>query len=120
MESNQPVASAPKSGEDKTVAIVAYLHLIGFVIALIIHNQPGKKTLLGAFHLRQGLGIMLCSMCLGIIAIVPILGWIVGCVGMILVLVMWVMGIIAAINGEMKPAPIMGASFQKWFAGTFN
>lgn len=44
----------------------------------------------------------------------------VGCVGYILVLVMWIMGIISAVNGEMKPAPIMGGSFQKWFAGTFN
>lgn len=120
MESNQPVASAPKSSEDKTVAIVAYLSLIGFVVALIIHNQPGKKTNLGAFHLRQGLGIMLCSICMSIIMIIPFIGWVVGCVGYIIVLVMWVMGLISAVNGEMKPAPIMGASFQKWFAGTFN
>lgn len=43
MESNQPAAAPPKSGEDKTVAIVAYLSLIGFIVALILHNQPGKK-----------------------------------------------------------------------------
>lgn len=120
MESNQPAATPPKSGEDKTVAIVAYLSLIGFIVALILHNQPGKKTVLGSFHLRQGLGIMLCSVCMSIIMIIPFVGWVVGCVGYILVLVMWIMGIISAVNGEMKPAPIMGGSFQKWFAGTFN
>ncbi len=41
-------------GEDKTVAIVAYLTLIGFIIAIILNGQ--KKTALGAFHLRQMLG----------------------------------------------------------------
>ncbi len=120
MESNQPAATPTKSGEDKTVAIVAYLSLIGFIVALILHNQPDKKTLLGSFHLRQGLGIMLCSVCMSIIMIIPFVGWVVGCVGYILVLVMWIMGIISAVNGEMKPAPILGGNFQKWFAGTFN
>lgn len=74
MESNQPAAAPPKSGEDKTVAIVAYLSLIGFIVALILHNQPGKKTVLGSFHLRQGLGIMLCSVCMSIIMIIPFVG----------------------------------------------
>ena len=44
-------------GEDKMVAIVAYLTLIGFIVAIIIHMN--KKTKLGAFHLRQMLGFVL-------------------------------------------------------------
>jgi len=119
MESNQPVSGVPKSSEDKTVAIVAYLSLVGFVIALILHNQEGKKTQLGAFHLRQGLGILISSVAMSIISIIPILGWVVGCVGLIAILVMWIMGIIAAANGEMKPAPILGAKFQEWFKTAF-
>jgi uncharacterized membrane protein len=32
-------------------------------------------------------------------------------------LVFWVMGLVAAVSGEEKPLPIVGPSFQKWFAG---
>ncbi|MBK6344033.1 MAG: hypothetical protein IPF41_16045 [Flavobacteriales bacterium] len=119
MESNQTSSATPPASGDKTVAIVAYLSLVGFVIALILHNQEGKKTELGAFHLRQGLGILISSVAMSIISIIPILGWIVGCLGLILVLVMWIMGIIAAANGEMKPAPVLGAKFQEWFKTAF-
>lgn len=119
MESNQPVSEFPRSSEDKTVAIVAYLSLVGFVVALILHNQEGKKTQLGTFHLRQGLGILISSVAISFISIIPFLGWVVGCVGLILILVMWIMGIVAAANGEMKPAPILGAKFQEWFRTAF-
>jgi len=29
------------------------------------------------------------------------------------------MGLISAINGQQKPLPVVGAHFQKWFAGAF-
>ena len=62
------------AGEDKTVAIVAYLTLIGFIAATIIHSN--KKTKLGAFHLRQMLGFMLTWFAVIILIIIPIVGWI--------------------------------------------
>ena len=49
--------NTPAVPEDKTVAILAYITLIGFIIAIVLHGQ--KKTALGAFHLRQMLGIFL-------------------------------------------------------------
>jgi hypothetical protein len=35
-------------------------------------------------------------------------------------LVFWVMGLIAAINGEMKPMPFVGPLYQKWLGSTFD
>ena len=118
-----PPATAPAQSpaEDKTVAIVSYLTLIGFVAAIIIHNS--KKTQLGSFHLRQMLGVIVASF-VGVFAnfvllMIPILGWLAMIVGWALLLVVWVMGFIAAVNGEMKPAPILGPYFQKWFGNAF-
>jgi uncharacterized membrane protein len=34
-------------------------------------------------------------------------------------LVLWIMGLIAAINGQHKPLPLVGEYFQKWFANIF-
>lgn len=107
-----PAATPPSGGkgEDSTVAIVAYLTLIGFVVALIIHGN--KKTALGSYHLRQMLGLILFS----IPVFVPVIGWLWG----LFMFVIWLMSFINAINGQMKPAPLFGHLFEKWFADAFN
>lgn len=106
------------TGEDKTVAILAYITLLGFIIAIVMHSS--KKTELGSFHLRQMLGIIVLGLASYILIFIPILGWIAIAVLGICNLIMWIMGLIAAANGEMKPAPIFGAKFQQWFAGAFK
>jgi uncharacterized membrane protein len=106
------------STEDKTVAILSYITIIGFIVAIVMHGN--KKTKLGAFHLRQALGIVVSGFCIGFIGIIPILGWIVLVIGMILLAVVWLMGLIAAATGQMKPAPLLGKYYQKWFGTAFE
>ena len=120
METTTPTQTppAPATTEDKTVAIVSYLTLIGFIAAIIIHNN--KKTKLGAFHLRQMLGFILSWLALIVLIIIPFIGWILIPVFYIFMLVCWIMGLIAAINGRMKPMPIVGPMYQKWFGTTFD
>ena len=112
------------AGEDRTVAILTYITIIGFIIAIVMHN--GKKTALGAFHLRQGLGLFLTSLVVWIpcmiLSIIPginllmVLVWpLVG----IALFVLWIMGLIAAVNGQQKLMPVVGEHYQKWFAGAF-
>jgi uncharacterized membrane protein len=136
METTTPAQTPPPAtaGEDKTVAIVAYLTLIGFIVAIIIHSN--KKTKLGAFHLRQMLGFI----------ITVFVGWICVAIMMFVLLfvlafmksfllllvpliyfafavslfVLWIMGFITAINGQMKPMPVVGPLYQKWFGTTFD
>lgn len=92
--------------EDKTVAIVSYLTLIGWIIALVLHNQnPENKTALGTFHLRQALGLMLLGL---IFTFIPVLGWILN-VG---IFIFWILGLIAAVQGEQKPVPLIGETIQ--------
>ena len=102
-----PAAAAT---EDKTVAIVSYITLIGFIAAIVIHSN--KKTQLGAFHLRQSLGLILTSF----LCIIPILGLLLA----LCRLVFWIMGIVSAIKGEMKPVPLIGGMYQKWFGTAFS
>jgi uncharacterized membrane protein len=110
------------ASEDKTVAILSYLTLIGFIVAIIIHMN--KKTKIGAFHLRQTLGFFLTCIAVGmseiILVFIPILGWLAILVLWISMLVFWVMGLIAAVNGQMKPMPVVGPLYQKWFGTTFD
>lgn len=114
--------AAVSSSEDKTVAIVSYLTLIGFIVAVVLHGN--KKTELGAFHLRQVLGIFLTGVCCWfvniVLAFIPIVGWLAIFVIWIGLLVFWLMGLIAAAGGHMKPVPLLGEHYQKWFANTFK
>jgi uncharacterized membrane protein len=119
-ESTPPAGAA--SSEDKTVAILSYLTLIGFIIAIIMHGS--KKTKLGSYHLRQSLGLILTAIAFGVVAtlvaFIPFVGWIVGFAVWIGILVLWVMGLIGAVNGQQKPVPVLGEQYQKWFGQAFE
>lgn len=98
----------------KTIAIISYLTLIGWIIAFIMHNN--NKTELGAFHIRQMLGLIILSIIISIIANVigiAILVWVLQ-LGMI---ALWAIGFIGAVQGEQKKIPLLGDQFQEWFKG---
>ncbi len=136
VKTNSPVPPPAAAGpEDKTVAILSYCTLIGFIVAIVLHQQ--KKTKLGAYHLRQMLGFLILGFVgwIAVVIVAGILSFILGMIIKALALVIWslclfafgismlvllVMGILAAINGEMKPMPVVGAYFQKWFTNTFE
>lgn len=106
-EQQQQSGASPAPDNSKTVAIVSYITLIGWVVALIIHQNG--RSMLGAFHLRQVLGLMLTAL---------ILGWIpyIGIIISIVVFVFWVMGLINAAQGEQKPLPWVGDFYQQAFS----
>jgi uncharacterized membrane protein len=91
----------------KTKAIVAHITLIGWIIALVVNNQ--EKDELTSFYIRQVLGLMI----IGLLGMIPFLGFIAG----IVVLIGWVISLIGAAQGEMKPIPVLGEYFQEWFSG---
>lgn len=98
--------------QDKTIAIVAYLTVIGLVVALVMNNE--KKDPFSTFHIRQSLGLVLTSIALSLINVIPILGWIVSLIGAFVLLYMWVVGLLNAVNGREKPVPILGEKYKEW------
>ncbi len=98
-------ANNPESG--KTVAILAHITLIGWIIAIIMNSS--NKTELGSFYVRQTLGIFL----IGILSAIPILGILVG----LFCFVLWIVSLINAISGSQKPVFLVGEMFQSWFKG---
>ena len=94
----------PDSG--KTVAIVAHLTIIGWIIALIMNSS--NKTEIGFFYIRQTLGIGLLGIVLGIIPIINFIAW-------IFPLILWIVSLVGAINGNKKPVFLVDEYFQNWF-----
>jgi uncharacterized membrane protein len=115
-------AAAASAAEDRTVAILAYITIIGFIIAIVMHGS--KKTALGAYHLRQALGLFITGFvfwpCSIVLVFIPILGWLAIMVAWIALLVFILMGLIGAASGQQKPVPVLGEKYQKWFANAFT
>jgi uncharacterized membrane protein len=124
MENTQPVQTSTTStnpsnaDSGKTIAILSYITLIGWIVALVMHGS--NKTSLGAYHLRQSLGLVVIAIASMVIRIpllfIPYIGWLLSMLIGVGLLIFWIMGLISAVNGEEKPLPIIGKPFQKWFA----
>ncbi|MFN0032359.1 MAG: hypothetical protein ACKVOR_09385 [Flavobacteriales bacterium] len=95
------------TSDGKTVAIVAHITLIGWIVAIIMNSN--NKTEIGSFYIRQMLGLVL----FGLLGFIPILGWLVA----IAVIVFWILSLINAVNEKMEPIPLIGPLFQDWFKG---
>jgi len=106
--------------KNKTMAIVAYITIIGWIISYLEFKKSPEKSKLVNFHLGQSLGIFITSIVLSILssiilAIVPALGMIFYLI-FLLPFVLLLLGIITASNELEKPVPLIG----KIFVGKFN
>ena len=97
----------------KMAAITSYILGIGVFIAMSMNSED--KNTFASFHIRQGLGITLTFISLGLI-ISNFDSLLISASMWVFVSVLWSYGIFSAIKGETKPMPILGDLFQKWFS----
>ncbi|MBD5527476.1 MAG: hypothetical protein HDR02_03580 [Lachnospiraceae bacterium] len=89
--------------DKKVTGIVAYISIIGWLIAFLAGDKEGAK-----FHLNQALivdlGMLICT-ALTRIPLIGLIFWLVN----IFLFVCWLIGLIAAIKEEDKEIPLIGA-----------
>jgi len=100
------------NSNNKIFAIVSYLHIIGAIISLVMNME--KKDPFVSFHIRQGLGLTLLSMAIGTM-VSGFDNWLVSGPFYIFFFILWIYGIIGAIQGQMYVIPVIGPFFQKLF-----
>lgn len=120
MENTQSTANTADDG--KTIAIISYLTIIGWIIAYVMYGN--NKTPLATFHLRQAVTLYVVSLAIWILQMIltfiPVIGLITGILAILIYIalfVFWVIGFIAAINGQEKTIPVFGEKGQVWFKG---
>lgn len=96
--------------DKKTTDIVSYLTWVGLLIAYVMGDKEGAR-----FHLNQSLVIWLVGTIAGVVSSmvgwIPLLGWLVALVMVLVELfcaVCWFIGLIGAIRGTEKPVPLLG------------
>lgn len=118
MEENQIVETAMSQeviDDGKKIALLSYLTIIGLIVAFVMNNE--KKNAFASYHIRQMLGLTVVGLASGFISIIPILGWIAGLVIWVFLFINWISGLMNALNGRVKPMPILGTKFEEWFKG---
>jgi len=101
-EKNIPkVATREDIEKNKLNAVLSYL---GILIIVPLLSEEAKKSPFAKFHLNQGLVLLIVSMVGGFVFWLPVIGWAAG----IFVFVIWLIGIIGAVQGEMKRVPLFG------------
>ncbi len=100
--------------EDKKIAIISYLTIIGCIIAMVMNNE--KKYPFASFHNRQALGIFLLFFALGY-PIGYFDSWAITMGFYLCFFILWVYGFIGALQYEQREIPFLGKLFQKLFKG---
>lgn len=103
--------------DNKTLSIVSYISIIGWVIAYFMGKEKADDLL--KYHLKQSLGLAVVGLvfmvALNVLAmIVPALG-ILGLLSLV-ILILWIIGIINAASAAKKPLPLIGKMFENKFA----
>jgi uncharacterized membrane protein len=120
MENYANPAPDPRDVENgKTIGILAYCTLIGWIIAMVMHSS--NKTRFGAFHIRQALGLFITAFAVvivtfGVMFIMPFIGFLIPLVN-VGVLVLLILGLVNAVNGKMEPVPLVGDFYNKLLSG---
>ncbi|GGW62454.1 hypothetical protein DFQ11_102387 [Winogradskyella epiphytica] len=98
--------------EGKTLALVAYLTLLGTLISFFMNQE--KRNPFTSFHIRQGLGLGLTYILLGFLVssfdsfVISMSFW-------LFFAVLYIYGIFGAITGKLNKIPLLGDFFQNFF-----
>ncbi len=109
---HKPSHSGSKEVEEgKVFAFLGvFLGIIGFIIVILTKKENDYAM----FYAKQGLVLTIAWVILWVVAIIPILGWIIGFLGWILLLVLWIIGWVYALSGKKKHIPIIGQFGDKF------
>lgn len=108
--------------DNKIAGIVSYFTIVGWLIAYFALYQ-NKKTLLASYQLRQTLMFHLISIVVSYAAGVILFSvgvsfgvtilWVVR----LALFIMWILGLLGALQAERKPIPLIGEPAQSIFSG---
>ena len=83
------------------------LAMLGYVSMGILPMIGCRNSAYAMHHVNQALWIFIGSLLCGLVCIIPLLGWIVGAIGSIFLLVCEIIGIIRALKGSGRPLPFV-------------
>jgi uncharacterized membrane protein len=96
---------------DNAAGALAYVTIIPAIIFLIV--EPYNRNSFIRFHAWQSIFLGIAWFACSVIMVVPILGWIIGILGILLCFVCWIICLAKAAGGQRFKLPIIGAFAEK-------
>ena len=97
------------SSEQKVYALLSYLWIL-FLIPLLVK----KKDKFVKAHAKQGLMLFICWIVVMMLAIIPLLGWILAPILNIILLIVSIFGIVKSVTGKSFEIPYVGKYAKAW------
>lgn len=94
--------------EGKIFAVLGYLSILCLVPLLL--KKDNKFAL---FHGKQGLVLFIFEVAACIVSTIPILGWVIGVLALIIFPILSLVGIIRSLMGEYWKMPVLGGLAEK-------
>ena len=97
--------------EGKLYGFLAYLlGIIGFWVVLLTK----KDNKFAMYHAKQSLILFIAYIICYIVFMIPVVGWFfLGPIISIILLVLWIIGMVNALNGKEKELPLLGKFAEK-------
>lgn len=92
---------------------VAWLSYFGILVLIPLLTKKENKFCMA--HAKQGLALFILEIIMWIICIIPYVGWVLGGILWIIVIVFIIMGMIQAFGGKFKKLPVIGDLAFKMF-----
>ena len=108
MQEEKKVAGEQGGGEDQVVkegkvfAILAYIWILCLIPLLV-----KKENKFAFFHAKQGLVLFIAAVAVGIIGMIPFLGWLIAVLGLMLIPIICLIAIIQVLMGNYWRIPII-------------
>ena len=97
--------------------LISILGVIGWVASIIIWAVKKDDKLIN-YHFKQMLMLWISAVVIGVVGAVTsliLIGLVILFAGGIFLLILWIMGMVYAFQGEMKPLPLIGKWAENWF-----
>ena len=106
-----PIQPAQSGLSDNAAGALAYITIIPSIIFLIV--EPYSKNPYVKFHAWQNIFLAIGWLGCSIIMIIPILGWIIGVLGILALFICWILCIVKAVGGQKFKLPFIGDLAEK-------
>lgn len=94
--------------ENKFYAVISYFWIL-FLIPVLVK----KESEFAIFHAKQGLALFVLTVIYGVLSAIPFIGWfLVSWIGGLILIVLFLIGVINALQGQCKELPVIGSWFK--------
>jgi len=106
-----PPPPAQSGLSDNAAGALAYVTVIPAIIFLLV--EPYNKNPYIKFHAWQNIFLAIALFAISVIAIIPILGWLIALIGVPVLLIAWIICLVNALQGKRFKPPFIGNLAEK-------